>query len=252
MPCAAGWLAKRWIFCPAGQPPGRVANQVGAGRPGVSPSGPDTYKKIAKLLDERRLDRLSYIEQVLATLRNELAGAGLHADVAGRPKHIYSIWKKMRKNLDFSELYDIRAVRILVDSIKDCYTALGLIHSLWQPVPGEFDDYINQPKANDYKSLHTAVIGPEDKVVEVQIRTFEMHEHAEFGVAAHWRCKEGGRATPPTKKNRLAAPAAGLARRCLRPRRPGRRLPDRAVCRHHLRDDASGQGAQPAHRRHAD
>lgn len=155
---------------------------------------PDTYKKIAKLLDERRLDRLSYIEQVLATLRNELAGAGLHADVAGRPKHIYSIWKKMRKkNLDFSELYDIRAVRILVDSIKDCYTALGLIHSLWQPVPGEFDDYINQPKANDYKSLHTAVIGPEDKVVEVQIRTFEMHEHAEFGVAAHWRYKEGGK-----------------------------------------------------------
>lgn len=155
---------------------------------------PDTYKKIAKLLDERRLDRLSYIEQVLTTLRGELAGAGLHADVAGRPKHIYSIWKKMRKkNLDFSELYDIRAVRILVDTHKDCYTALGLIHSLWQPVPGEFDDYINQPKANDYKSLHTAVIGPEDKVVEVQIRTFEMHEHAEFGVAAHWRYKEGGK-----------------------------------------------------------
>ncbi|MCG9076750.1 RelA/SpoT family protein [Laribacter hongkongensis] len=155
---------------------------------------PDNYKKIAKLLDERRVERLQFIEDVLSTLRSELAQAGVRADVAGRAKHIYSIWKKMRKkHLDFSELYDIRAVRVLVDKVSDCYAVLGMVHSLWQPIPGEFDDYIAHPKANDYKSLHTAVIGPQDKVLEVQIRTFDMHEHAEFGVAAHWRYKEGGR-----------------------------------------------------------
>ncbi|WP_174875952.1 RelA/SpoT family protein [Vogesella oryzae] len=154
---------------------------------------PENYKKIAKLLDERRLERIDYIERVLETLRGELKKAGIKGDVAGRPKHIYSIWKKMKKKrLDFSELYDIRAVRILVEKLQDCYTVLGLIHSMWQPIPGEFDDYISNPKANDYRSLHTAVIGPEDRGVEVQIRTFEMHEHAEFGVAAHWRYKEGG------------------------------------------------------------
>jgi len=155
---------------------------------------PENYKKIAKLLDERRLERIDYIERVLNTLRAELKKAGIKGEVAGRPKHIYSIWKKMKKKkLDFSELYDIRAVRILVERLQDCYTVLGLIHSMWQPIPGEFDDYISNPKANDYRSLHTAVIGPEDRGVEVQIRTFEMHEHAEFGVAAHWRYKEGGR-----------------------------------------------------------
>lgn len=155
---------------------------------------PDNYKKIAKLLDERRLERIDYIERLLDTLRGELKGAGIKGDVAGRPKHIYSIWKKMKKKkLDFSELYDIRAVRILVERLQDCYTVLGLIHSMWQPIPGEFDDYISNPKANDYRSLHTAVIGPEGRGVEVQIRTFEMHEHAEFGVAAHWRYKEGGK-----------------------------------------------------------
>ena len=155
---------------------------------------PDSYKKIAKLLDERRLERIDYIGRVLDTLRAELKAAGVKADVAGRPKHIFSIWKKMKKKkLDFTELYDIRAVRILVDKLPDCYTALGIIHGMWQPIPGEFDDYISHPKANNYRSLHTAVIGPEDKALEVQIRTFEMHEHAEFGVAAHWRYKEGGK-----------------------------------------------------------
>lgn len=155
---------------------------------------PDSYKKIAKLLDERRLERIDYIERVLETLRSEIKAAGVKCEVAGRPKHIYSIWKKMKKKkLDFSELYDIRAVRILVEKMQDCYTALGIIHSMWQPIPGEFDDYISHPKANNYRSLHTAVIGPEDKALEVQIRTFEMHEHAEFGVAAHWRYKEGGK-----------------------------------------------------------
>ncbi|KMN76828.1 bifunctional (p)ppGpp synthetase/guanosine-3',5'-bis(diphosphate) 3'-pyrophosphohydrolase [Chromobacterium alkanivorans] len=155
---------------------------------------PDSYKRIAKLLDERRLERIDYIDRLLDTLRAELKNAGVKAEVAGRPKHIFSIWKKMKKKkLDFSELYDIRAVRILVERLPDCYTALGIIHGTWQPIPGEFDDYISHPKANNYRSLHTAVIGPEDKAVEVQIRTFEMHEHAEFGVAAHWRYKEGGK-----------------------------------------------------------
>lgn len=161
---------------------------------GFRHTDPENYKKIARLLDERRLERIEYIGRVLDTLRTELRKAGVRADVAGRPKHIYSIWKKMKKKkLDFSELYDIRAVRILVEKLPDCYTALGIIHSIWQPIPGEFDDYISHPKANNYRSLHTAVIGPEDKALEVQIRTFEMHEHAEFGVAAHWRYKEGGK-----------------------------------------------------------
>ncbi|WP_148715237.1 RelA/SpoT family protein [Chitinolyticbacter meiyuanensis] len=155
---------------------------------------PETYKKIAKLLDERRVDRERFIGEVLDTLRGELKKADIKADLMGRPKHIYSIWKKMqKKKLDFSELYDIRAVRVLVGDLKDCYTTLGIVHNLWQPIPGEFDDYIAHPKGNFYRSLHTAVIGPHDKAVEVQIRTFEMHEHAEYGVAAHWRYKEGGR-----------------------------------------------------------
>ncbi|XZG69092.1 RelA/SpoT family protein [Chitinibacteraceae bacterium HSL-7] len=156
-------------------------------------SQPDTYKKIAKLLDERRVDRERFIGDVLDTLRAELTASEIKGDLSGRPKHIYSIWKKMqKKKLDFSELYDIRAVRVLVPEVKDCYTVLGIVHHLWQPIPGEFDDYIAHPKGNLYRSLHTAVIGPNDKALEVQIRTFDMHEHAEYGVAAHWRYKEGG------------------------------------------------------------
>ncbi len=155
---------------------------------------PELYKKVAGLLDERRVDREGYIAQVTEQLGRELEQAGIRAEVTGRPKHIYSIVNKMkRKHLDFSELYDVRALRILVEDVKDCYTALGVVHNLWQPIPGEFDDYISHPKSNDYRSLHTAVIGPEDKAVEVQIRTFDMHRHAELGVAAHWRYKEGGK-----------------------------------------------------------
>ncbi len=154
---------------------------------------PDTYKSIAKMLDERRLDRTRYIDDVVETLKRELAAAEIRADVTGRPKHIYSIWSKMqRKQAGIDALYDIRAVRILVDDVKDCYAALGVVHHLWTPLPGEFDDYIAKPKANDYRSLHTAVIGPEDKPLEVQIRTYEMHQHSEYGVAAHWRYKESG------------------------------------------------------------
>ena len=154
---------------------------------------PATYKAIAQMLDERRLDREHYIRDVVATLKCELAAAGVAAEVTGRPKHIYSIYDKMRrKQAGIESLYDIRAVRILVDSVRDCYTALGLVHHLWTPLAREFDDYIAKPKANNYRSLHTAVIGPGDKPLEVQIRTWEMHQHSEYGVAAHWRYKEGG------------------------------------------------------------
>ena len=155
---------------------------------------PDTYKHIARLLDDKRVNREDYIEAVMAQLRAELKRAGIEGEVMGRPKHIYSIHGKMqRKGVDFEALYDVRAVRVLVDDIKDCYTVLGLVHNLWSPIPKEFDDYIAKPKANNYRSLHTAVIGPEGKSVEVQIRTHDMHYSSELGVAAHWRYKEGAR-----------------------------------------------------------
>ena len=155
---------------------------------------PDTYKAIAAQLDEKRADREAYIKGIIERLQAELVLHGIEGEVSGRPKHIASIVNKMRrKRLSFEQLYDIRAVRVLVKHETDCYTVLGLVHNLWQPIPGEFDDYISQPKSNDYRSLHTAVIGPEDRALEVQIRTFDMHRHAELGVAAHWRYKEGGR-----------------------------------------------------------
>ncbi|HEU6454380.1 MAG TPA: bifunctional (p)ppGpp synthetase/guanosine-3',5'-bis(diphosphate) 3'-pyrophosphohydrolase [Roseateles sp.] len=154
---------------------------------------PATYKRIAKMLDERRLERASFIDNVVGLLKRKLTEQGVKAEVYGRPKHIYSIWNKMRgKGLEFSEVYDVRAVRIIVDEIKDCYTALGLVHQLWQPIPKEFDDYISHPKGNFYRSLHTAVLAEDGRALEVQIRTHEMHEHAELGVAAHWRYKESG------------------------------------------------------------
>ncbi len=158
---------------------------------------PALYKKIASMLDEKRVERESFITAAMVDLYKELLTAGIRADVQGRPKHIYSIYNKMRgKDLDFSELYDVRALRVLVDSVKDCYTALGVVHNLWTPIPKEFDDYISRPKSNDYRSLHTAVVGPDGRAVEVQIRTHEMHRHAELGVAAHWRYKEAGPAHP--------------------------------------------------------
>lgn len=158
---------------------------------------PELYRRIAGLLAERRMDRERYIRRFIDQVKTELGGAGIEADVVGRPKHIFSIWKKMqRKGLAFSELHDVRAVRVLVDTVAQCYSALGIVHSLWRPVPGEFDDYIANPKGNNYQSLHTAVFGPDGKTVEVQIRTQAMHEHAEKGVAAHWRYKEGGAHDP--------------------------------------------------------
>jgi GTP pyrophosphokinase len=155
---------------------------------------PELYRRIAGMLDEKRLEREHYIRRAIGALGRELEAAGVRGEIHGRPKHIYSIWNKMRtKSLDFSQVYDVRALRVIVPSVKDCYTALGVVHNLWQPIPKEFDDYISRPKGNLYQSLHTAVIGPEGKTVEVQIRTEEMHRHAEFGVAAHWRYKEGGK-----------------------------------------------------------
>lgn len=154
---------------------------------------PVTYKRIAKLLDEKRVEREAYVAEAIGRLQRELAAAHIQAEVSGRPKHIYSIWRKMRgKELDFSELYDVRAFRVIVPDIKDCYTVLGIVHHLWQPVPKEFDDYISRPKPNGYKSLHTVVIGDDGRAFEVQIRTHEMHNFAEYGVAAHWRYKEAG------------------------------------------------------------
>jgi GTP pyrophosphokinase len=155
---------------------------------------PATYKKIAKQLDEKRLEREAFIAEVVARLKAELAAAGIaNAEVYGRPKHIYSIWNKMRKKgCDFEEVYDVRALRVVVDAVKDCYTALGIVHALWQPIHGEFDDYISHPKGNNYRSLHTAVQSADGRAFEVQIRTHEMHQHSEMGVAAHWRYKETG------------------------------------------------------------
>ncbi|MFJ5296905.1 GTP diphosphokinase [Pseudomonas sp. RC10] len=151
---------------------------------------PEQYKQIAKLLHERRLDRERFITDVMSQLENELLATGVKADISGRAKHIYSIWRKMqRKGLEFSQIYDVRAVRVLVPEMRDCYTALGIVHTLWRHIPKEFDDYIANPKENGYRSLHTAVIGPEGKVLEVQIRTHAMHEEAELGVCAHWKYK---------------------------------------------------------------
>ncbi|NOX08559.1 MAG: GTP diphosphokinase [Gammaproteobacteria bacterium] len=153
---------------------------------------PDDYHDIAKLLDERRADREDNIQQVMQQLREQLDVMDIHYEVSGRPKHIYSIWKKMqRKNLDFYNIFDVRAVRVLVAEVADCYAVLGVVHGLWRHIPREFDDYIAHPKENLYRSLHTAVIGPGGKTLEIQIRTFEMHDHAELGVASHWRYKEG-------------------------------------------------------------
>ena len=154
---------------------------------------PDTYRSIANALNEKRHEREEFIERIKSTLKIELDKLGIKADISGRPKHIFSIWRKMqRKDKGLDSLYDIRAVRVLVDDVKDCYAALGAVHNLWSYLPGEFDDYIANPKGNNYQSLHTAVIGPDGKTVEIQIRSHSMHSQAELGIAAHWRYKEGG------------------------------------------------------------
>ncbi|UWH28953.1 GTP diphosphokinase [Aeromonas veronii] len=156
---------------------------------------PDTYKQIAKQLDEKRLDRERYIREFVQSLRNGLKEAGVDAEVYGRPKHIYSIWRKMqKKHLEFNELFDVRAVRVVTKRLQDCYAALGIVHTQFHHIPREFDDYVANPKPNGYQSIHTVVVGPEGKTVEIQIRTDQMHQDAELGVAAHWRYKEGAQA----------------------------------------------------------
>lgn len=153
---------------------------------------PDTYQRIADGLDQRHADRGRYIAQVVAHLREELRRAGISAEISGRPKHVYSVWNKMRqKELEISDVFDVLGFRILVNDVSDCYAALGVVHGLWEPILDAFDDYIAKPKPNGYQSLHTAVIGPEGVTIEVQIRTFAMHRHADLGVAAHWQYKEG-------------------------------------------------------------
>jgi GTP pyrophosphokinase len=157
---------------------------------------PQLYKRIAQMLDEKRVEREQYIAGAIRILEKELLAAGVTGQISGRPKHIYSIWNKMRtKDLDFSEVYDVRALRVIVPDVKDCYAALGVVHNLWQPVPKEFDDYISRPKGNLYQSLHTAVLGPAGRTLEVQIRTEEMHQQAEYGLAAHWQYKEKAKAS---------------------------------------------------------
>jgi GTP pyrophosphokinase len=176
---------------------------------------PEEYRRVAAALNERRADRERYIEALCAELRAQLQLAGIEAEVYGRPKHIYSIYRKMqRKQLAFEQLFDVRAVRVVVASLAACYGALGVVHGRWPYVPGEFDDYIATPKGNGYRSIHTAVIGPQARSVEVQIRTREMHEHAELGVAAHWTYKEGGAADAQYQRKiewvrRLLEPADG-------------------------------------------
>jgi len=153
---------------------------------------PERFRELAKLLDTRRVGRESYIDRAIAELRPRLEAAGIEVDLQGRPKHIYSIYKKMeRKSAEFGEIYDVYAIRILVADVRDCYAALGIVHSIWRPIPGQFDDYIAVPKNNLYQSLHTAVIALDGKPLEIQIRTHQMHQISEVGIAAHWRYKEG-------------------------------------------------------------
>jgi len=169
---------------------------------------PAQYHAIARYLDETRIEREAYIDTTKAVLRDALGKAGIECEITGRSKHIYSIYDKLkRKRCTIEELYDIRALRVIVHEMKDCYAALGIVHSIFQPIPGEFDDYIAKPKANNYRSLHTSVIGPHERALEVQIRTQEMHQASEYGVAAHWNYKEGGNAG---KDAGFAAKIAGL------------------------------------------
>ncbi len=174
---------------------------------------PKTYRDIANMLDAKRIEREVFIEQIVLRLKQELQNADIDGEVLGRPKHIYSIWKKMQgKSLDFANLYDVRAFRVLVADIKSCYAILGLVHNAWQPVPREFDDYIARPKPNGYQSLHTVVMDENGTAFEIQVRTQEMHQQAEFGLAAHWRYKEGayaGVATPPKNANLHPSHQAG-------------------------------------------
>ena len=216
---------------------------------------PDEYRRVAAALNERRADRERFIAALCAELQAELQSAGISAQVYGRPKHIYSIYRKMqRKQLAFEQLFDVRAVRIVVASMSECYAALGVVHGRWPYIPGEFDDYIATPKANGYRSIHTAVIGPQTRSVEVQIRTRDMHEHAELGVAAHWTYKEDSAQDAQYQRKiewvrKLLEPQEGAAGDADRDLIEGMRA--ELFERPRLRADAQGRGDRPATRRHA-
>lgn len=177
---------------------------------------PEEYKRIAKLLHERRIDREQFIDDFVHDLRKAMAKEGIKAEIYGRPKHIYSIWRKMqKKSLAFDELFDVRAVRVVVERLQDCYAALGIVHTHYRHLPSEFDDYVANPKPNGYQSIHTVVLGPHGKTLEIQIRTRQMHEDAELGVAAHWKYKEGPQAgdAPVTRTASPGCVSCWLGRR---------------------------------------
>jgi GTP pyrophosphokinase len=154
---------------------------------------PQSYKRIASLLEEKRVEREAFVANSIERLKSEMAAAGIKAEVYGRPKHIYSIWNKLRgKSIEFADLHDVRAFRVIVEDVKTCYSVLGIVHNIWTPIPAEFDDYISRPKSNGYQSLHTVVLAEDGRPLEVQVRTYDMHDFAEYGVAAHWRYKEAG------------------------------------------------------------
>ena len=229
-----------------GQPARHLADQVGNGRPCVPFPGARPLQADRAPAGRKRVEREAFIAGAIERLQSALAASGVHAEVSGRPKHIYSIWNKMRiKRLDFAQMYDLRALRVIVDDVRDCYTALGMVHEMWTPIAEEFDDYISRPKPNGYRSLHTVVADHDGRPFEVQIRTREMHQFAEYGMAAHWRYKEAGaragrspRPASTTGSCRGCAscwPGTARSRPAIRPRwlrprwnRPGRRRAARA------------------------